>query len=102
MNTPVSNLKSQGQVPEELHLLQQRIDRLVGLAGDFPDRMTNCVRVAGTPPQAVTLARSEAERLVKQVLENLSIKPPAMLDGCLKELVKPEVMSRGLVPQEIF
>src|SRR5579862_2653412 len=45
--------------------------------------MTNCVQLAGTPPHAVILARSEAERLVKQVLEKMAIKAPAMLDACL-------------------
>jgi hypothetical protein len=92
---------SDRQASDELQLLQQRIDRLAGLAGDFPERMTNCLQVAGSPPQAVALARSEAERLVKQVLEKMSIKAPAMLDGCLRELEKDTVMSRGLVPLEV-
>jgi hypothetical protein len=49
MNAPVSSLLSQGPLAEELHLLHQRIARLAGLAGDFPERVTNCVQVAGTP-----------------------------------------------------
>jgi hypothetical protein len=102
MSAPVSSLHSTAQVVEELHLLQQRINRLVGLAGDFPERMTNCVQVAGTPPQAVTLARSEAERLVKQILERMAIEVPPMLDLCLRKLEEPKVMSRGLVPHEVI
>src|SRR5207244_1788890 len=43
-----------------------------------------------------------AEALVKRILEDMSIKPPAMLDACLRELEKPDVMSRGLVPMEVL
>lgn len=40
--------------------------------------------------------------MAKRLLEAIGIKPPAMLDACLRELEEPEVMSRGLVPSEII
>ena len=90
------------QAAGEAELLQQRIERLRDAGGDFRDRLTNCLQAVACPAHALTLARSDAERLVKRLFEDLNLKPPAMLDGCLRELEKPEVMSRGLVPLEIL
>jgi hypothetical protein len=87
---------------DELRLLQQRIERLESSVGEIRDRLTHCLQVASYPSDAIALARGVAESLVKRILENIGIKPPAMLDACLRELEKPEVMSRGLVPSEII
>lgn len=83
-------------------LLARRIRRLGDVDGDFRDRMANCLLSAGYPEHALALARIEAERLVKRVLEDITISPPALFDACLRELEKAEVMSRGLVPAEII
>jgi hypothetical protein len=50
----------------------------------------------------MALARGVAESLTKQIIQDIGRKPAAMLDACLQELEKPEVMSRGLVPAEII
>jgi hypothetical protein len=87
---------------DELRLLQQRIDRLVDPVGDVRDRLRNCIQVAGRPEDALALGRGLAESLVKQVLEDLKMKAPPALDACLRELERPETLSRGFVPSEII
>jgi hypothetical protein len=87
---------------DELRFLQQRIERLEVTVGDVRERLVNCVQVSTRPQDALVLARSVAETLVKQMLAEMQIKPTAMLDACLRELERPEVLSRGLVPPEII
>ena len=41
-----------------------------------------------------------AETIAKRVLTDIGLKPPPMLDACLRDLEAPRVMSRGLVPAE--
>src|SRR5262245_10377090 len=87
---------------DELYRLRQRIERLPDSDGGFRSRLLNCLQAAGCPQHALVLARADAERLVKLVLAAMTIKAPAALEGCLKELEKPDVMSRGLVPAEVI
>jgi hypothetical protein len=87
---------------DDLQRLQQRIERLEAAVGEIRDRLAHCIQVASYPLDAIALARGVAESLAKRILENIGIRPPAMLDACLRELEKPEVMSRVLVPSEII
>jgi hypothetical protein len=89
-------------VVDEFRILQDRIERLEPGVGDVRDRLRHCLRVAERPQDAIALARSVGENLAKRLLEGIGIKQPAMLDACLKELERPEVMSRNLVPSEII
>jgi len=86
----------------ELGLLKQRIERLDVAVGEIREQLAHCLQVAARPQDALVLARSVAESLLKRVLRDINLKPPAMLEACLRELEKPEVMSRGLVPSEIL
>src|SRR5689334_20647120 len=87
----------------ELQLLRQKVGLLTDPASDVRDRLLNCLDVASRrPADALALARGIGETLAKQVLVAIGIKPPEMLEACLRELEKPEVMSRGLVPGEII
>ena len=86
----------------EIRILRQRIERLETTVGVIRDQLQNCLQVANRPSDAIALARSVAESLTKQVLKDLGSIPPSMLDACLKELEKPEMMSRGVVPSEII
>jgi hypothetical protein len=87
---------------DEFRLLRERIERLEPAVGDVRDRLRHCLRVADRPQDALALARCLAESLAKRMAEGIGLRPPAMLDGCLHELERPEVMSRGLVPSEII
>jgi hypothetical protein len=87
---------------DELAILNRRIARLEAAVGEVRERLHNCLQVADRPQDAMALARGVAESLTKRILDNMGIKPQAMLDGCLKELEKPDVMSRGHVPAEII
>jgi hypothetical protein len=86
---------------DELLLLKDRVECLDEPAGEFRERLRHCLAVAARPQDSIALARSIGENLAKRVLQEIGLKPPAMLDGCLREFEKPEVMSRGLVPAEV-
>lgn len=87
---------------DELYILRQRIERLETAVGDLRGRLAHCLQVVALPNDALALARGIAETLTKRVLQDIGLKPPSMLDGCLKELEKPQIMSRGLVPAEVI
>lgn len=88
---------------EPLQSIELRIESLSPGVGDARDQLLNCVRIATRrPADALGLARGVGERLAKQTLSAAGIKPPSMLDACLREMEKPEVMSRGLIPAEII
>jgi hypothetical protein len=90
-------------VPDELQLLRQKVDSLTDEVRDIRTRLLNCLDVAPRRPKdALGLARGIAETLAKQTLAALGTEPPPMLDACLRELRKPETMSRALVPAEII
>jgi WD40 repeat protein len=87
---------------DNLRSLRQRVERLHPQVGDLRARLLECLDVA-FPESAMALARGVGEKMAKQVLGDLSIRDiPPMLDGCLKKLEEPAVMSRGLVPLEII
>jgi hypothetical protein len=88
---------------DELRLVRRKVESLNGSVGEIRDRLLNCLDTATRRPEdALALSRSIGETLAKQSLTALGIKPPLMLDACLRELEKPKVMSRGLVPGEII
>jgi hypothetical protein len=87
----------------ELQWLRQKIESLADEVGESRGRLLNCLDVAERhPTDALGLARATAESLAKQVLAAIGAKPSATLDSCLRELEKPETMSRALVPAEII
>jgi WD40 repeat protein/class 3 adenylate cyclase len=89
-------------VRDEFQTLRKTIESLSDAAGDVRARLLNCLDAAARrPADALGLARGVAESLTKQIVTAIGVKPPAVLDACLKELERPETMSRGLVPGEI-
>jgi len=92
------------QEENQLKILRQKIECLVvnDVVDDFRDELINCLKVANRPQQTINLARSVVEKLTKRVLTDIGKKPPDMLDPCIRMLEKPEVMSRGLVSQQII
>lgn len=89
-------------MPDELNAVRQRIEGLEAAVEEMRERLARCLSVADRPQDAMALSRGVAETLTKRILENIGLKPPAMLDACIRALEKPEVMSRGLVPAEII
>jgi hypothetical protein len=87
---------------EELDALRRRVERLEAGVGEIRERLAACLQVASRPQDALALARGIAESLAKQVLERLGLKLATMLDGCLRLLEQPDVLSRGLVPAEVI
>ena len=83
-------------------ILEQRILQLEAAVGDLKARLVHCVQVASRPQDALALARGIAESIVKKTLLDMGRNPPDMLEPCLRDLEKSEVMSRGLVPAEII
>jgi hypothetical protein len=88
---------------DELRLLRQKVESLADDAGDVRTQLLSCLDAAvQRPASALALARGVGETLAEQTLAAIGIKPPSMLDACLRELERQEVMSRGLVPAEII
>jgi formylglycine-generating enzyme required for sulfatase activity len=88
---------------DDLQRFRQRVEALCDAVGEVRDRLLNCLDVAPRrPADALGLARGTGEMLAKQMLAAIGIKPPPMLDACLRKLEEPKVMSRGLVPAEII
>jgi tetratricopeptide (TPR) repeat protein len=88
--------------PQGWEALQQRIERLHDAVDWVRGPLKSCLRVADDPKAALSLARGVAEQLAKRVLQDIGIKPPSMLEACLKELEGEKVMSRGLVHAQII
>jgi hypothetical protein len=51
---------------------------------------------------ALALARSVAEGLAKGMLRGMGIKPPDMLNACIRKLEEPDAISRGFVQKVII
>jgi hypothetical protein len=103
LHSPVCRDEGQTAVSDDLLPLLRKIESLDAGVGDIRDRLLNCLHAAERrPADALALARGIGEVLAKQILTAIDIKPPRMLDACLRELEKPQMMSRGLVPGEII